>query len=44
MTSWLQFTLELQRDRTHKENYDGARAIVEAHAGGYGIAFPMRAT
>ena len=37
MTSWLQFLLELQRDWTRKETYDGARAIVEAHAGGYGI-------
>ena len=32
MTSWLQFLLELQRDWTRKETYDGARAIVEAHA------------
>ncbi|MBV7521242.1 hydrolase [Ensifer sp. ENS12] len=37
MTSWLQLLLELQRDWTRKETYDGARAIVEAHAGGYGI-------
>jgi nicotinamidase-related amidase len=37
MTSWLQVLLELQRDWTRKETYEGARAIVEAHAGGYGI-------
>ncbi len=37
MTSWLQVLLELQRDWTRKETYDGARSIVEAHAGGYGI-------
>lgn len=37
MTSWLQVLLELQRDWTRKETYNDARAIVEAHAGGYGI-------
>ncbi|MFK2919092.1 hydrolase [Dyella koreensis] len=37
MTSWIQVLLELQRDWTRHETYDGARAIVEAHAGGYGI-------
>jgi nicotinamidase-related amidase len=37
MTSWIQVLLELQRDWTRKSTYDGARAIVEAHAGGYGI-------
>jgi nicotinamidase-related amidase len=37
MTSWLQVLLELQRDWTRKETYIDARAIVEAHAGGYGI-------
>jgi len=37
MTSWLQVLLELQRDWTRKETYNGARSIVEAHAGGYGI-------
>jgi nicotinamidase-related amidase len=37
MTSWLQVLLELQRDWTRKETYGDARAIVEAHAGGYGI-------
>ena len=37
MTSWIQVLLELQRDWTRHETYEGARAIVEAHAGGYGI-------
>lgn len=36
-TSWIQVLLELQRDWTRREPYDGARAIVESHAGGYGI-------
>ncbi|SHM15424.1 hydrolase [Rhodanobacter sp. OK091] len=37
LTSWIQVLLELQRDWTLHETYDGARAIVEAHGGGYGI-------
>jgi nicotinamidase-related amidase len=37
MTSWLQVLLELQRDWTRRETYDGARAIVEEFGGGYGI-------
>jgi nicotinamidase-related amidase len=37
MTSWIQVLLELQRDWTRHETYDGARAIVEAFGGGYGI-------
>ena len=37
MTSWIQVLLELQRDWTRKETYEGARAIVEANGGGYGI-------
>jgi len=37
MTSWIQVLLELQRDWTRHDTYDGARAIVEAHGGGYGI-------
>jgi nicotinamidase-related amidase len=37
MTSWIQVLLELQRDWTRRDTYDGARAIVEAHGGGYGI-------
>ena len=36
-TSWIQVLLELQRDWTRHETYEGARAIVEAHGGGYGI-------
>ncbi|WP_375787442.1 hydrolase [Bradyrhizobium sp. Pha-3] len=36
-TSWIQVLLELQRDWTRHETYDRARAIVEAHGGGYGI-------
>jgi nicotinamidase-related amidase len=36
-TSWIQVLLELQRDWTRHETYDGARAIVEAFGGGYGI-------
>ena len=37
ITSWIQVLLELQRDWSRKETYDGARAIVEANGGGYGI-------
>ncbi len=37
LTSWLQLLLELQRDWTRPSTYAAARAIVEAHAGGYGI-------
>jgi nicotinamidase-related amidase len=37
MTSWIQVLLELQRDWTRKETYDGARSIVESNGGGYGI-------
>ena len=37
MTSWIQVLLELQRDWTRHDTYDGARSIVEAHGGGYGI-------
>jgi len=37
MTSWIQILLELQRDWTRHETYDGCRAIVESNAGGYGI-------
>jgi hypothetical protein len=36
-TSWIQVLLELQRDWTRHETYDGARSIVEEHAGRYGI-------
>ena len=37
MTSWIQVLLEFQRDWTRTETYSGARAIVEAFGGGYGI-------
>jgi len=37
VTSWLQALLELQRDWTRHQTYDGARAIVESNGGGYGI-------
>jgi nicotinamidase-related amidase len=37
MTSWLQVLLEFQRDWTRRETYEGARAIVEANGGGYGM-------
>jgi nicotinamidase-related amidase len=37
MTSWIQVLLELQRDWTRHETYSGARAILEAFGGGYGI-------
>jgi len=37
LTSWIQVLLELQRDWTRHATYDGARATVEAHGGGYGI-------
>jgi nicotinamidase-related amidase len=37
VSSWIQVLLELQRDWTRKETYDGARAIVESNGGGYGI-------
>ena len=37
MTSWIQVLLELQRDWTRHETYEGARSIVETYGGGYGI-------
>jgi nicotinamidase-related amidase len=37
LTSWLQVLLEFQRDWTRHGTYDGARAIVEANGGGYGM-------
>jgi nicotinamidase-related amidase len=36
MSSWLQVVLELQRDWTRKDTYDGARAVFEKNGGGYG--------
>ncbi len=44
MTSWIQVLLELQRDWTRHETYDGSRAIVETNGGGYGIDLLMRTT
>ncbi len=37
MTSWIQVLLELQRDWTRHDTYDGSRSIVETHGGGYGM-------
>jgi nicotinamidase-related amidase len=37
LTSWIQVLLEFQRDWTRHETYAGARSIVEANGGGYGI-------
>jgi hypothetical protein len=37
MTSWIQVLLELQRERTRHDTFDGSRAIVETYGGGYGI-------
>jgi len=37
LTSWIQVLLELQRDWTRHETYEGARSIVETNGGGYGI-------
>ena len=37
MTSWIQVLLEFQRDWTRHETYGGARAIVEANGGGFGM-------
>jgi nicotinamidase-related amidase len=37
MTSWLQVVLELQRDWTRHDTYDGARAVIEHNGGGYGV-------
>ena len=37
MTCWIQVLLEFQHDWTRHETYGGARAIVEANGGGYGM-------
>ena len=37
VTSWIQVLLEFQRDWTRHATYEGARGIVEAFGGGYGI-------
>jgi nicotinamidase-related amidase len=44
LTSWIQVLLELQRDWTRHATYDGARAIVEANGGGYGIGLAYART
>jgi nicotinamidase-related amidase len=37
LTSWIQILLEFQRDWTHHETYEAARAIVVENGGGYGM-------
>ena len=37
MLSWVQVVLELQRDWTRHDTYDGARAVIEHNGGGYGV-------
>lgn len=37
LTSWIQVLLEFQRDWTRHETYEGARAVVVANGGGYGM-------
>jgi nicotinamidase-related amidase len=37
LTSWIQVLLEFQRDWTHHETYEAARAIVVENGGGYGM-------
>jgi nicotinamidase-related amidase len=44
LTSWIQVLLELQRDWTRHETYEGARSIVETHGGGYGIGLAYART
>ncbi|WP_158790778.1 hydrolase [Granulicella sp. L60] len=44
LTSWIQVLLELQRDWTRHETYEGARAIVEANGGGYGMGLAYART
>jgi nicotinamidase-related amidase len=44
MTSWVQVLLELQRDWTRHETYEGCRAIVESFGGGYGIGLAYSRT
>jgi nicotinamidase-related amidase len=39
LTSWFQVLLEFQRDWTHHETYEAARAIVVENGGGYGMGF-----
>jgi nicotinamidase-related amidase len=44
LTSWIQVLLELQRDWTRHATYDGARAIVDANGGGYGMGLAYART
>jgi nicotinamidase-related amidase len=44
LTSWIQVLLEFQRDWTRHETYEGARSIVEAYGGGYGIGLAYART
>jgi len=37
LTSWIQLLLEFQRDWTHHDTYEAARAIVVENGGGYGM-------
>jgi nicotinamidase-related amidase len=37
LTSWIQVLLEFQRDWTHHDTYEAARAIVVDNGGGYGM-------
>ena len=37
LTSWIQVLLEFQRDWTHHETYEAARAVVVENGGGYGM-------
>jgi nicotinamidase-related amidase len=37
LTSWIQVLLEFQRDWTHHDTYEAARAIVVENGGGYGM-------
>jgi len=37
LTSWIQVLLEFQRNWTHHDTYDAARAIVVENGGGYGM-------
>jgi nicotinamidase-related amidase len=44
LVSWLQVLLEFQRDWTHHETYEAARAIVEENGGGYGMGLAYART
>ena len=44
LVSWAQVLLEFQRDWTHHETYEAARAIVEENGGGYGMGLAYART